>query len=294
MVDAQIAQVRSFNRIVTRTVGALQQNYLGRCRPLGETRLLFEIGESGATVSELRERLGLDSGYLSRLLRSLERQALVTTRSSSGDHRIRSAALTALGLAELATLNRGSDEFAQSILRPLNERQRQQLANAMAEVERLLSASSVEIKAEPATGAAARYCVSEYYRELEDRFDTGFDPSLSLAPSLDEFAPPRGVFLIAWLHGKPIGCGGLKPISSEAAYLKRMWISPEVRGLGLARRMLRALEDRASAMKYSLVRLETNKTLTEAQQLYRSSGYSEVAPFNDEPYAHHWYEKRLS
>lgn len=294
MVDALIAQVRSFNRTVTQTVGALQQNYLGRYRPLGESRLLFEIGESGATASELRSRLGLDSGYLSRLLRSLERQALVTTRPSSDDRRIRRAALTALGLTELATLNRGSDELAQSILSPLSERQRQQLANAMAQVERLLSASSVEIEAEPATGAAARYCVSEYYRELEDRFDTGYDPSLSLVPSLDEFAPPRGIFLIARQHGKPVGCGGLKPISSEAAYLKRMWISPEMRGLGLARRMLRALENRASAMNYSLIRLETNKTLIEAQQLYRSSGYSEVAPFNDEPYAHHWYEKRLS
>jgi DNA-binding MarR family transcriptional regulator/N-acetylglutamate synthase-like GNAT family acetyltransferase len=294
MADALIAQVRRFNRMVTQTIGALQQDYLGRRRPMGESRLLFEIGESGATASELRSRLGLDSGYLSRLLRSLERQALVTTRPSAEDRRIRRADLTMAGLAELGALNRGSDELAQSILSPLNERQRQRLADAMAEVERLLSASAVEIAAEPATGAAARYCLSEYYRELEDRFDTGYDPALSLVPSLEEFAPPRGIFLIARLHGQPIGCGGLKPISSEAAYLKRMWIAPEARGLGLARRMLRALEDRARAMNYSLVRLETNKTLTEAQQLYRSSGYNEVAAFNDEPYAHHWFEKRLS
>ena len=294
MTDAQIARVRSFNRTISQTIGALQDNYLGRHRPLGESRLLFEIGESGATASDLRARLGLDSGYLSRLLRSLERQGLVTTCPSSDDRRIRNAELTSLGLRELATLNRGSDALARSILEPLNQRQQQQLANAMAEVERLLSACSVEIEAEGATGAAARHCLSEYYRELGDRFEAGYDPALSLVPSLEEFAPPRGIFLIARLHGKPVGCGGLKPISSDAAYLKRMWISPEVRGLGLARRMLRALEDRARAMNYSLVRLETNRALTEAQQLYRSSGYSEVAPFNDEPYAHHWYEKRLS
>jgi DNA-binding MarR family transcriptional regulator/predicted N-acetyltransferase YhbS len=294
MADVLVDRVRSFNRTITQTIGVLHDDYLGRDRPLGESRLLFEIGEGGSTASELRARLDLDSGYLSRLLRSLERQALVTTRPSADDRRIRCAELTAAGLAELATLNRGSDELAQSILRPLNERQQQRLAAAMAEVERLLSASAVEICAEPATGAAARYCLGEYYRELEERFDTGYDPALSLVPSLDEFAPPRGIFLIARLRGQPVGCGGLKPLSAEAAYLKRMWIAPEVRGLGLARRMLSALEDRASAMNYSIVRLETNKTLTEAQQLYRSSGYREVAPFNDERYAHHWFEKRLA
>ena len=293
MIDHRVAQVRSFNRTVTQMVGALQQDYLGRRRPLGEARLLFEIGGGGATASQLRTGLELDSGYLSRLLRSLERQGLVATKASASDRRVRSATLTAAGLAELEALNRGSDELAQSILDPLNEKQRDRLAAAMAEVERLLSASAVKITAAPATGAAAQYCLGEYYRELDGRFETGFDPRLSLVPSLDEFAPPRGVFLVAWLHGRPVGCGGLKPITAEAAYLKRMWIAPAARGLGLARRLLSALEDQAKSIGYSAVRLETNRSLIEAQQLYRSSGYVEVPPFNDERYAHHWFEKLL-
>jgi len=155
------------------------------------------------------------------------------------------------------------------------------------------SQSAVAIAPEPATSAAAQYCLGEYYRELGDRFDGGFDPELSLSPSLDEFAPPRGIFLVARLHGELVGCGGLKPLSADAAYLKRMWIAPEARGLGLARRLLGALEEQARLAGYSLARLETNKTLVEAQQLYRSSGYCEVPPFNDEPYAHHWFEKAL-
>lgn len=155
------------------------------------------------------------------------------------------------------------------------------------------SDSRFDIGPEPATGADAQYCLGEYYRELQARFDGGFDPELSLLPSLDEFAPPRGAFLLARLNGQPVGCGGLKPLSGEAAYLKRMWVAPGARGLGLARRLLSALEDRARAMGYSIVRLETNKALVEAQQLYRSVGYAEVAPFNDERYAHHWFEKRL-
>jgi len=152
---------------------------------------------------------------------------------------------------------------------------------------------AVTITPVAAKGADAQYCLGEYYRELKERFDGGFDPELSLLPSLDEFAPPRGTFLLVRLNGEPVGCGGLKPISREAAYLKRMWIAPSARGLGLARGLLSSLEDNARAMGYSIVRLETNKSLIEAQQLYRTAGYAEVAPFNDERYAHHWFEKRL-
>ena len=152
---------------------------------------------------------------------------------------------------------------------------------------------AVTIAPEAAVGDDAQYCLGEYYRELQERFDGGFDPDLSLLPSLDEFAPPRGTFLLVRLNGQPVGCGGVKPISKEAAYLKRMWIAPRARGLGLARRLLLALEDEAREMGYSVMRLETNKSLIEAQKLYRSAGYAEVAPFNDERYAHHWFEKRL-
>src|SRR5438874_7679541 len=145
MGAALVQQVRSFNRTVTQTIGALHDHYLGRDRPLGESRLLFEIGEHGATVGALRDRLGLDSGYVSRLLRSLERQGLVTTRPSPEDRRVRVAALTAAGRSELAALNRDSHALALSMLTPLNERQRDQLASAMAEVERLLTASAGRI-----------------------------------------------------------------------------------------------------------------------------------------------------
>lgn len=152
---------------------------------------------------------------------------------------------------------------------------------------------AVKIAPGAAVGADAQSCLGQYYRELQERFDGGFDPELSLVSSLDEFAPPRGTFLLVRLNDEPVGCGGLKPISTEAAYLKRMWIAPRARGLGLSRMLLSALEESARSMGYSILRLETNKSLIEAQQLYRSSGYAEVAQFNDERYAHHWFEKRL-
>jgi DNA-binding MarR family transcriptional regulator/GNAT superfamily N-acetyltransferase len=292
MVDAQIEQVRRFNRTVTQTIGALQDDYLGHRRPLGESRLLFEIGQDGATISDLRARLDLDSGYLSRLLRSLERQGLASTAPGSSDRRIRQVRLTRTGFAELDALNRDSDDLARSILQRLNERQRVGLIGAMAEVDRLLTASAVRIEAVSPESVDARLCLSCYFEELAQRFESGFDPARSLAPTLDDFAPPKGIFLIARLHGEPVGCGGFKP-TPEAAYIKRMWVAESVRGLGLGRRLLHELESCARRAGYAVVRLETEKSLTEAQKLYRSSGYREVPAFNDEPYAHHWFEKLL-
>jgi len=211
MPEPQIDQVRRFNRLVTQTIGALHDDYLGSDRPLGESRLLFEIGSNGATARELRARLELDSGYVSRLLRSLEHQGLVITRSDRKDKRIRRAQLTDAGLEELEELDCKSDRLAQSILNPLDDRQRASLTEAMATVERLLSAAAVRIDEESPNSPDAQFCLSSYLAELSERFETGFDPALSLSPSLDEYAPPRGTFIVMRLHGAPVGCGGSSP-----------------------------------------------------------------------------------
>src|SRR5688500_4187078 len=160
MVDA-ISKVRSFNRTVTQTIGALNDHYLGRDRPLGECRLIFEVGESGADVGELRARLDLDSGYASRLLRSLEQQGLVTTEPGSPDRRVRKATLTEAGLRELSELDRSSDDLAGSILGPLNDRQQRRLVDAMAEVERLLTAAAVKVHEVRPGSRDAQFCLTQ-------------------------------------------------------------------------------------------------------------------------------------
>ena len=164
MDETQIRQVRSFNRVVTRRIGALGDDYLGRGRPLAESRVLFEIGREGADVRDLRARLSLDSGYLSRLLRSLEAQALVTSQRAPDDGRAR------------------------------------------------------------------------------DRLR------------------PRG--------------------------------GPSARGLGIAQRMIDALERHAARLGLDRLQLDTNRSLGEARALYARNGYREVARYNDNPYADHWFEKR--
>ena len=287
-----LEQVRSFNRVVTQSIGALQDHYLSRSLPLGEARVLWEVAD-GCDVRELRARLELDSGYLSRLLRALEAAGLVTVTQSPEDGRVRSVRLTAAGRRERDVLDRRSDELAQSLLEPLGETQRGRLVAAMAEVERLLTAGLVRIDVVDPEDPAAAYCLGQYYAELERRFDDGWDHAISIAATPEQLRAPAGLFVVASLHGAPIGSGALKFNGDEPTELKRMWVAPSARGLGLGRRLLRELERLAGSRGVNIVRLETNRNLTEAIALYRSAGYREVPRFNDEPYAHHWFEKRL-
>lgn len=293
MSAGQIQQVRRFNRLITQRVGALDHDYLARGRPLGEARLIYEIGRDGAEVRALRGRLGLDSGYLSRLLRSLEAQKLVSVRKAPDDGRRRRVELTTKGRAELATYDRLSDRLAQSMLAPLDARQRDRLTAAMAEVERLIRSAAVAVRIEPPASADARWCLDRYFAELAARFETGFDPGRSNPASETDMTPPNGVFVVARLDGAAVGCGALHRIDRTTGEIKRMWTAPAARGLGVARKVLQALEATARGWRLKTLRLETNRTLIEAQALYRGQGYREVAAFNDEPYAHHWFAKTL-
>jgi DNA-binding MarR family transcriptional regulator/GNAT superfamily N-acetyltransferase len=287
-----IAQVRSFNRTVTHRIGVLEGHFLGRDRSLAASRLLFEIGSDGIEVRHLRARLDLDSGYASRLLRGLEAEGLIRTGRSSSDARARLVTLTTAGRKELAVLNRLSDRAGAALLDRLDERQRVALVSAMETVERLLLAGAVRLHVENPRSPAARHCLGRYFEELSTRFEAGFDPALSISADAKELTPPHGFFVLATLNHEPVGCGALKchPTHGE---IKRMWVAPSSRGLGIGKRILDRLEDLARERRLPVLRLETNKALTEAQSLYKSSGYREVSPFNDEPYAHHWFEKAL-
>jgi DNA-binding MarR family transcriptional regulator/GNAT superfamily N-acetyltransferase len=290
MDAAQVSQVRRFNRLVTQRVGALNDHYLARDRLLGEARLLWEIDSDGRDVRALRSDLDLDSGYVSRLLRSLERAGLVTVGSKVTDRRVRVARLTPEGQAERALLDERSDALAGSFLEHLADKQRARLVEAMAEVERLLTAAMVTVAPTDPGHPHAQYCLREYFAELDRRFDAGFDVDRSIPADDDELRPPAGVLLVAILRSEPVGCAALKLHSDAPTEVKRMWVSGSARGLGVGRRLLTEAEAHAAAHGARVLRLETNKNLVEAINLYRSAGYAEVEAFNDEPYAHHWFE----
>ena len=293
MDESQLQSVRRFNRLVTQRVGALEVDYLRRGRPLAEARLLFEIGADGADVRALRSKLGLDSGYLSRLLQSLSAQELIAIAKGEEDGRRRRVSLTRKGSAERAAYDRLSDNLAASMLDPLDGSQQTRLLAAMGEVERLIRAASVKVAAEAPDTADARLCLSTYFSELAARFETGFDAGADDSARVEDMAPPSGLFVIARLDGDAVGCGGFKRVDRATGEIKRVWTAPSARGLGVARRMLRALEAAAREAGVKTLRLDTNRALTEAHALYRSEGYLEIARFNDNSYAHHWFEKRL-
>jgi DNA-binding MarR family transcriptional regulator/GNAT superfamily N-acetyltransferase len=293
MTAEMVAQVRRFNRTVTQRIGVLNENFLDSDRSLGQNRLLWEVGDDGCDIRSLRARLDLDSGYLSRLLRALENDGLIVIEQSPADGRVRTARLTAAGRREVKSLGHRSDAAAAAILQPLNAVQRDRLVAAMAEVDRLLTASTVEVRECDPRHPDAQSCLSTYFAELAQRFDEGFDPSKKPFRD-DEMTPPAGLLLVATLHGDPVGCGALTFPADDVAYIKRMWVDGTLRGLGLGRRLLTELENRARANGACRIQLETKDVLREAIQLYLSAGYREVPAFNDEPYADHWFEKPIS
>ena len=296
MSDPALAQVRSFNRVVTERIGALNDRYLGRGRPLGEARLLWEIGaagEDGVQVRELRARLGLDSGYVSRLLGALVAAGLAELSAAAQDRRVRVARLTAAGRSECDALDAGSDALARALLAPLDHSQRARLVAAMADVRRLLTAGAVRIVPADPEHPDAVACLAAYVAELNRRSPRGFDPAVGATALPHEVRPPAGAFFVAYLNERAVGCGAVKHHAGAPAEIKRMWIDPAVRGLGLGRRLLAQLEACARDGGAELAHIETSAVLDEALALYRSAGWREVPRFNDEPFADHWFEKSL-
>jgi len=271
----------------------LDDRGLARHRPLAAARLLYEIGPDGCEVRTLRTRLGLDSDRASHLLSALKADGMVELVAGRLDRRVRTARLTPAGLAERKAIDEASDALVESFLRRLNARQQKRLVDAMADVERLLTAAMVDMRPVDPLHPDARHCVRAYVAELNRRSDSGYDPSKGVSAEPHELRPPAGVFLVASLHREPVACGAVKHHADAASEIKRMWVAESVRGLGLGRRLLARLETEAIRSGATAARLETNGALTEAIGLYRGAGYREVAAFNDEPFAHHWFEKTL-
>lgn len=298
-----IEVLRRFNRSYTQRIGVLDESYLATGRPLGPSRLLFEIEPDGSSVLALRRRLGLDSGYVSRMLRRLEHDGLVTVVPDPEDRRQRVVLLTARGHDEQVTLDRRSEDVAASLVAPLSDRQRTELAAALDTAERLLRAATVEFEVVSPSSPEARRAMGAYFAELDDRFPGGFDADSARDESAEAAAmsKPAGEFMLVSTDGEPIGCGGLQRLDLfddapelVVAEVKRMWIDPRWRGLGLARRLLGELERLAADGGAGRVVLDTNESLVEAIAMYRSMGYEPTDRYNDNPYAHHWFTKRLS
>jgi DNA-binding MarR family transcriptional regulator/GNAT superfamily N-acetyltransferase len=286
-----IGRFRRFARAVTIEVGALDTSFLGRGRPLGAARVLNAIGKGRTDVAQIRDYLALDSGLMSRLLRSLEDEGLVTTTPHPDDARRRVAILTDAGLREFAAYEDLSNARASALLD--RSPHADELLRAMDMVASALGRDRVAIEEADPRDAAARYCLGEYYAELERRFENGFDVSRSRDPDAMDMLRPRGAFLVAMSDGLPIGCVGLKGTGGDVAEIKRLWICQTARGLGIAKRLMHTAEAVAGDLSVKTLRLDTNAALHEAIKLYRASGWVEIDRFNDDPYPDQFFEKHL-
>ncbi|MFI1480749.1 GNAT family N-acetyltransferase [Streptomyces sp. NPDC020747] len=278
--------LRRFNRYFTRRIGVLDDHYLGQDRPLGEARLLFEIG-TGASLKELRTRLGLDAGYLSRMVRALEGQGLVRVSVHPTDSRLRLAELTETGRAELAEQNRRADGLAKGLLDGLSEEQRGRLTEAVTVAERLLRLAGVTVRAVGAGSADARACLAGFAAELDERFPEGYATA--------DLVPPEqiAVLLVAYEEEHAVGCGALCALDAGTAEIRHLWVHPDARGLGLGRRLLTELERTAAERGHHVVRLDTHEVLKEAAAMYRTSGYVEIPAYDANEHASYWFEKAL-
>ena len=291
MTPDPVSRFRRFSRAVTSEVGALDQSFLGRGRPLGTARVLNAIGQGRTEVAAVRDYLGLDSGLMSRLLRGLEAEGLVTTGPHPEDARARVAALTPEGEAEFAAYEALSDQRAADTL--ARHPRPEALLAAMDLVASALGRDRISLEERDPRDDTSRYCLQEYYAELARRFDTGFDPQLSRDPEATDMIAPRGAFLVAFSDGLPLGCVGLKGSGGPVAEIKRLWIAPSARGLGLSKRLMAEIEARARTLGITTLRLDTNSALPEAVALYRGLGWTEIDRFNDDPYPDHFFEKHL-
>ncbi|MEV0638914.1 bifunctional helix-turn-helix transcriptional regulator/GNAT family N-acetyltransferase [Streptomyces sp. NPDC050619] len=286
-----VAAFRRFNRYFTRRIGALDDHYLGQDRPLGEARLLFEIGD-GISLRELRSRLGLDAGYLSRMAKALEAQGLVRMSVHPGDNRLRRVELTPAGRAEVKEQNRRAGALTAGLLEGLAPRQRAELTGALATAERLLRLAGITVELVDGAAPDARACLDAYATDIDARFPEGFDRSDLVRPQ--EVSGTSGAFFVAYEERRPVGCGALRRLEPGVGEIRHVWVHPDARRLGLARRLLGTLEREAAARGFTVVRLDTHAALTEARAMYRACGYREIPAYAEHVYGDHWFEKRLS
>ena len=291
MKQDQIARIRNFGRSVAVEVGALEDSFLDRGRPLGAARVLNAIGLGYENVSELRAFLKLDTGLLSRLLRGLETDGLIDTQPNPHDRRGRISRLTEKGQKEFEIYETLSNERAARIL--ARHKNAPRLLNAMDVVTMALSREDIAFEEADYASAIARQCLSAFAAELSTRLNLEFDLKKSGDPELSQMKHPHGTFVVARLGEMPVGCVGVKGNGDTLAEIKRMWITPAARGLGLARRLMTTAEDAARSIGIKTLRLDTNSTLFEAVGLYRNMGWIEIDRFNDDPYPDLFFEKRL-
>lgn len=153
--------------------------------------------------------------------------------------------------------------------------------------------SEVTLAVGPADSDVSVALQQAFFIDIASRYP-GWEPASSQSVEPSELGPPTGVWLVAYLDRRPVGCGGLQALDSETAEVRRIFLDASTRGRGVGRALLRELEAHARRLGYKRVRLTTGDRQPEALGLFRSAGYREIPPFTDGAFTSYWLEKNLA
>lgn len=282
-LESRIAAVRRFNRFYTKQIGVLQEGLLRSALSLSQVRVLFELAHrSDATATALGEELGVDGGYLSRMLRDFELRGLIARRSSTSDARQQLVALTDAGRSLFAELDeRARAEIAQ-LLHPLPPSAQQQLVSAMQRIQRTLgrTAGDASILIRSHVPGDMGWVVFRhgvlYAREYG--WDERFEALVAqiVAAFILELEPACERCWIAERDGERVGCIFLVKKSEQIAQLRLFLVEPSARGLGVGRRLVAECVAWAREKGYARITLWTNDVLAAARHLYEQAGFELV------------------
>ncbi len=286
-MSGELERLRRFNRLLTQRIGLLDERYLGSPLPFAQARLLYEVAVLAPLgTNHLRRLLAVDGAALSRGLSALDARRLVRRRVDPANARNRIVGITASGRKLLASLDVRADHRVAAMIAGLAGGERRRLADAVDETRRLLLCARVGIERRADRDPDVRAAQAAYLAEIARRFGRPLDPW-----NQGPVVPAVSLLLVD--GRRPVGCGAVREIEPDLGEIKRMWLHPDVRGLGLGARLLEALEFAARQAGHREVRLDTNERLGEAIALYEAAGYRRIGRYNDNPDATHFYAKRL-
>ena len=278
MIDL-VPRVRGFNRTWTQVLGLLDQGLLGTEHSLPEARVIFELAHcDDCERLDLRERLGIDDSFLTRVLTSLERRGLVVTRPSPMDGRRRRVGLTAAGHTAFEVLDQRSSEQIASLLTSLTSSQRRSFGDAIATMQHLVEPNGERPVSLRSIRAGDLGWVVQRHGEIyadEYGWDQSFEALVAriVADYHDHLQPAHEEAWIAEVDGVRAGCVFCCRRDDRTAQLRILLVEPWARGLGVGRRLVAACVDFARAAGYESITLWTNDVLVSARRIYEAAGF---------------------
>jgi DNA-binding MarR family transcriptional regulator/GNAT superfamily N-acetyltransferase len=292
-VDDRVAAVRAFNRFYTELIGLLDEGLLETPYSLTEARVMFELGQQDAVeVAELRHRLGLDGGYLSRVLQRLQEAELLTKERSNSDARRQRARLTKEGRREFRKLDRRSQTEIRKILDGLSDGEQRRLVSAMTSIQGVLEKapqSNMFVLRPPLSGdfgwVVHRHGVI-YAREYG--WDETFEALVAriVADYVDQRDLKREAAWIAEIEGEPVGCVFCVKKEETVAQLRLMLVEPRARGMGIGSRLCEECIRFARRARYQRMMLWTNDVLEGARRIYQRAGFEVVEEESHHSFGH--------